>query len=429
MADGSRGRSASPGWALFLLTGISICGFIDRIIMQVLVEPMKAEFHLSDLDIGLLVGLAFAFFNVVLGLSIARLAERRRRVSLVWFGTILWSIATSLCGAASSFGALLAARVGVGVGEAIGLPSTSSLLSDFFRPEKRTTAMSVLMLAPPIGAFLGSAGGAMVAQAYGWRYAFYVAAIPGFILALLLALTVREPERGVYDRVAADPQAVPPLSAVFARIWQRRSLTHLLLGSTIASMTGFAVNAFLAAFLLRRFGFSLRDAGVISGLIASLPASLSVFGSGWLADRWGRRDARYYGWIPGISLLIAAPLYALAVTRDNATMAITLLTLSAIVQYCYLGPTAGVFQNMMHPRMRASSAAFNSLVYSLIGGALGPLLIGGLSTWLGGGASPAAAGIGLAHAMAAMTIFYVWGAVHYLLATRYLRADLAAPID
>jgi predicted MFS family arabinose efflux permease len=429
MAEGSRGRGGSPGWALFLLTGISICGFIDRIVMQVLVEPLKEAFHLSDLDIGLLVGLAFAFFNVVLGLSIARLAERVRRVSLVWVGTILWSIATSLCGAAGSFGALLAARVGVGVGEAIGLPSTSSLLSDFFRPEKRTTAMSVLMLAPPIGAFLGSAGGAMVAQAYGWRYAFYVAAVPGFILALLLALTVREPERGAHDRIAADPQTVPPLSAVFARIWQRRSLTHLLLGSTIASMTGFAVNAFLAAFLLRRFGFSLRDAGVIAGLIASLPASLSVFGSGWLADRWGRRDARYYGWIPGISLLIAAPLYAVAVTRGDATTAIILLTLSAIVQYCYLGPTAGVFQNMMHPRMRASSAAFNSLVYSLIGGALGPLLIGGLSTWLGGGASPVAAGIGLAHAMAAMTIFYVWGAVHFLLATRYLRADLGAPID
>lgn len=429
MTSGTRGRATSPGWALFLLAGISICGFIDRIIMQVLVEPMKQAFHLNDLEIGLLVGLAFAFFNVVLGLWIARLAERRRRVSLVWFGTILWSIATSLCGAAGSFGALLAARVGVGIGEAVGIPATSSLLSDFFRPEKRTTAMSVLMLAPPIGAFLGSAGGAMVAQAYGWRYAFYVAAIPGFILALLLALTVKEPERGAHDRIAADKQAVPPLSALFVRMWQRRSLAHLLAGSTIASMTGFAVNAFLAAFLLRRFGFSLRDAGVISGLIASLPASLSVFGSGWLADRWGRRDARYYGWIPGISLLIAAPLYALAVTRDDATTAIALLTLSAIVQYCYLGPTAGVFQNMMHPRMRASSAAFNSLVYSLIGGAVGPMLIGGLSTWLGAGASPGSAGISLAHAMAAMTIFYVWGGVHYLMATRYLRADLAAPID
>jgi MFS family permease len=429
MAGESRGRLASPGWALFLLTGISICGFIDRIIMQVMVEPLKLAFHLTDLEIGLLVGLAFALLNVLLSLWVARLAERRERVSLVWIGTILWSIATSLCGAATSFGALLAARIGVGVGEAVGLPSTSSLLSDYFRPEKRTTAMSVLMLAPPIGAFLGSAGGAMVAQAYGWRYAFYVAAIPGFILAMLLAFTVKEPPRGVHDRLAEGQDVVPPLSAVLARIWRRRSLAHLLAGSTLASMTGFAVNAFLAAFLLRRFGFSLRDAGVTAGLIASVPASLSVFGAGWLADRLGRRDARFYGWVPGIALLIAAPLYALAVTRETAAGAIALLTLSALVQYCYLGPTAGVFQNMMHPRMRASATAFNSLIYSLVGGALGPLLIGALSDHFTDRSAAAGPGIGLSHAMAAMTIFYVWGGLHYLLATRHLRKEFALPID
>jgi MFS family permease len=429
MAEGSRGRISSPGWALFLLTGISICGFIDRIIMQVMVEPLKHEFRLSDLEIGLLVGLAFALLNVLLSLWVARLAERRERISLVWIGTILWSIATSLCGAATSFGALLAARIGVGVGEAVGLPATSSLLSDYFRPEKRTTAMSVLMLAPPIGAFLGSAGGAMVAQAYGWRYAFYVAAVPGFILAMLLAFTVKEPPRGVHDGLSSEKDVVPPLSAVLARIWRRRSLTHLLVGSTVASMTGFAVNAFLAAFLLRRFGFSLRDAGVTAGLIASVPASLSVFGAGWLADRFGRRDARFYGWVPGIALFISAPLYALAVTRETAAGAITLLTLSALVQYCYLGPTAGVFQNMMHPRMRASATAFNSLIYSLLGGAVGPLLIGALSDHFTDKASQAGPGIGLSHAMAAMTIFYVWGGIHYLLATRHLRHELALPID
>lgn len=421
--------ATAPGWALFLLTGIAICGFIDRIIMQVLVEPLKATFRLSDLQIGLLVGLAFALLNVVLSLLVARLAERRRRVTLVWIGTILWSIATSLCGAATSFGALLAARIGVGVGEAVGLPSSSSLISDYFEPKQRTTAMSVLNLAPPIGAFLGSAGGAMVAQAYGWRYAFYVATIPGLIFALLLAFTVAEPPRGGHDGLAADGGSVPPFSAVLARIWRRRALTHMLAGSAIASMAGFAVNTFVAALLLRRFGFSLRDAGVTAGLIASLPASLSVVGAGWIADRFGRRDARWYGWIPGFSLLIVAPLYALAVTRADARIAILLLTLSAFFQYCYLGPTAGVFQNMMHPRMRASSTAFVGLVYSLVGAALGPVLIGGLSDRFAVGATPAGAAIGLSHAMAAMTVFYVWGAIHYLIATRHLRHELALPID
>jgi predicted MFS family arabinose efflux permease len=426
MAKDTERRGTAPGWTLFLLTGIAICGFIDRIIMQVLVEPMKAEFHLTDFQIGLLAGLAFALLNVVLSLWVARLAERRRRVTLVWIGTILWSIATSLCGAATSFGTLLAARIGVGVGEAVGLPSSGSLVSDYFEPGKRTTAMSVLNLAPPIGAFVGSAGGAMVAQAFGWRYAFYVAAVPGFVFALLLMFTVSEPPRGRHDRLAGRADAVPPLSAVLARIWRRRSLRHLLAGSAIASLAGFAVNAFLAAFILRRFGFSVGQAGVAAGLISSLPASLSVFGAGWLADRIGRRNPRWYALIPGIALLIVAPLYAFAVTRESATTAIALLTLSALFQYCYLGPTAGVFQNMMHPRMRASSTAFVGLVYSLVGGALGPLLIGGLSDRLAGSGGAA---IGLAHAMAAMTVFYVWGAIHYLLASRHLPEELALPID
>jgi predicted MFS family arabinose efflux permease len=269
----------------------------------------------------------------------------------------------------------------------------------------------------------------MVAQAYGWRYAFYVAAVPGFLFALLLMFTVAEPPRGRHDRLAGDVDRVPPLSAVIGRIWQRRALRHLLAGSTIASLAGFAVNAFLAAFLLRRFGFSVGQAGVAAGLISSLPAALSVFGAGWLADRWGPRDARWYAWIPGIALLIVAPLYALAVTRGSAPLAIGLLTLCALFQYCYLGTTAGVFQNMMHPRMRASSTAFLGLIYSLIGGALGPLLIGALSDRLATGATPAGAAIGLSHAMAAMTVFSVWGAVHYLLGARHLPPELALPID
>jgi MFS family permease len=422
-------RRTSPGWALFLLTGIAICGFIDRIIMQVLVEPMKAEFHLTDFEIGLLVGPAFALLNVVLSLWVARLAERGRRISLVWIGTVLWSIATSLCGGATSFATLALARVGVGVGEAVGLPSSSSILSDYFPREKRTTAISVLNLAPPLGAFLGSAVGAMVAGAYGWRYAFYVAAVPGFILALLLVLTVAEPPRGGHDQLAGDGEGVPPLAAVLARIWRRRSLRHMLAGASIASTTGFAVNAFLAAFLLRRFGFTLTQAGVIAGLIASIPASVSVFGAGWLADRLGRHNGRWYALIPGIALLIAAPLYSLAVTRADAKLVIALLTASAFVQYCYLGPTAGMFQNMMHPRMRASAYAFTGMIYSLIGGALGPALIGALSVWMDDKSGPLSAGIGLSHAMAAMTVFYVWGGVHYLIASRHLPAELAMPID
>jgi predicted MFS family arabinose efflux permease len=425
MAPGE--RRTSPGWALFLLAAISTCGFIDRIVMNVLVEPIKREFALTDLQVGLVAGLAFALLNVVLGLWVARIAERRRRLTLISIGTFLWSVATALCGFAGSFLSLILARIGVGVGEAVGLPATSSVISDYFPPEKRATAMSVLMLAPPIGAFLGSAGGAMIAQAYGWRAAFFIAAVPGFLLAALVWFTVGEPARGRHDRLAKGADEIPSFGAVLRRIWERRSLVHMFAGSTVASLVGFGLNAFLAAFLLRRFGFGVAQAGVIAGLIASLPASLSVIGSGILADRIGRRDARAYGLIPGLSLLVAAPLYMLAVTRDSAGPAIALLAVAAVVQYTYLGTTQGVFQNMMHPRMRASSSAVTSLVYSLVGGGLGPILVGALSDRFaaGGAGGP---GESLAAAMAVVATGYLWAACHYLWATRSLRKEFALPI-
>jgi predicted MFS family arabinose efflux permease len=425
MAPGE--RHTRPGWALFLLAAISTCGFIDRIVMNVLVEPIKREFALTDLQVGLVAGLAFAILNVVLALWVARVAERRRRLTLISVGTFLWSIATALCGFAGSFVSLILARIGVGVGEAVGLPATSSVISDYFPREKRATVMSVLMLAPPIGAFLGSAGGAVIAQAYGWRAAFFIASLPGFVLAALVWFTVGEPKRGQHDRLAAGANEIPPFSAVLRRIGERRSLRHLFAGATIASAVGFGLNAFLAAYLLRRFGFGVAQSGIIAGLIASLPASLSVILSGVLADRLGRRDPRAYGLIPGISLLLAAPLYMLAVTRESAGPAIALLAVAAIVQYTYLGTTQGVFQNMMHPRMRASASAVTNLVYSLVGGGLGPILVGMLSDRFSSGAGSAAGG-GLPVAMAVVAAGYLWAACHYLWATRSLREEFALPI-
>ena len=421
-------RRASPGWALTVLAAISTCGFIDRIIMNVLVQPIKVEFLLTDTEIGLVTGLAFAVLNVVLGIWVARIAERKRRLTLVAIGTLLWSVATTACGAASSFATLALARVGVGVGEAVGLPATQSVISDYFPKEKRTTAMSVLLLAPPIGAFLGSAVGATIAQLYGWRMAFIVAGAPGFVLAAVIALTVAEPPRGQHDQLGDRADEVPPFSAVVRRTWERKSLLHMLAGSTIGSAVGFGLNGFLAAFLLRRFGFGVAEAGVIAGLLSSAPATLGVIGSGWLADRLARRDARAYGLIPGISLVLAAPIYMLAVTRETPAAAIALLTLAAAVQYTYLAPSQGLFQNMMHPRMRASSAAFILMIYSLVGAGLGPLLVGGLSDLFAPVASAAGSAEGLTIAMAVTSVGYLWAAVHFFRATRTIRQELEMPL-
>lgn len=418
----------SPMLTLALLAAISACGFIDRILMNVLAQPIKLEFGLSDVQIGLVAGLAFAALNALLGVWAARIAERGSRIRLVTIGTMLWSIATAACGVAGSFGSLLLARIGVGVGEAVGLPAMQSMVSDSFRREQRATAMSVMMLAPGLGALLGSAAGGLIAHQWGWRHAFWVAAVPGAVLALLLATCVAEPERGRFDTLGDRADDVPPFRAVLARIWCYHSLRHLLAGSAIAGAIGFGLNAFMASYLTRRFGFDFAEAGVAAGLLTSLPSIAGIWSAGWLTDRLAARDARWYARLPGVSLLIAAPLYVWALTRGGAGDSIALLAIAALFQYCYLGPSAGVFQNMMHPRMRASATAFTGLVYSLATGGLGPLMVGLLSDRFAPAQTPQGSAEGLKWAMAAVACGYVWAGLHLLRAARHMREELALPV-
>ena len=289
-----------PYLALGLLTSIAVVGFIDRIIMNVLAEPLRIEFDLTDTELGVMNGLAFAVLNVALGLVVARMAERKRRLTLISIGTVLWSFATAACGLANNFAQLVLARVGVGVGEAVGLPSTHSVISDYFPREKRATAMSVLFLAPPLGILMGAGGGALIAQHYGWRVALLSAAAPGLILALLLTLFISEPKRGAHD-AAGDSEEVPSIWVVIGRCLSWPTIRNMLFGATIANMVSLSLNAFLAAYLIRRFGYTLIEAGLVAGLVASLPATLSIVIAGWLADRFARRgNRRSYALIPAV---------------------------------------------------------------------------------------------------------------------------------
>ncbi len=415
-------RRDSPWLALVLLTAISTVGFVDRIVMNVLAVPIQAEFGLSDTQVGLLTGLAFAVLNVAFGIAIARYAERGRRMSLIALGTLLWSLATAACGLVTSWIQLLLARIGVGVGEAIGLPAPAqSVISDYFPPERRATALSVFLLAPPIGAFLGSAGGSWVGQEFGWRHAFFIATVPGLILAVLAWVLIAEPPRGRHDAVAGDE--VPSLGAVFRRLVGLGSARQLLIGSTLASAVGFGLNSFMAFLLVRKFDFSLAEAGLFAGLLASLPGAISVVAGGRLADWIGPRNPAAYALIPGLCLLVAAPIYIFAITRDEATLLLVLVFVAALFQYTYLGVTFGVFQNLLHPRMRATGTALLNTLYTLLGQGMGPLLVGWLSDRL---APELGDGNGLAYAMAITAAIYLWAAAHYLLAGRHLKGDLAA---
>lgn len=389
--------------------------------MNVLAVPIQAEFHLSDTKVGFLTGFAFAVLNVTLGIAVARYAERGSRMPLIVIGTLLWSLATALCGFVANYTQLLLARVGVGVGEAVGLPANQSVLGDYFPPEKRATAMSVFMLSPPIGAFIGAAGGGWVGQELGWRDAFLIATIPGALLALACWLLIADPPRGRHDREASE--AVPSLWAVLKRLIGLPSARHLLAGSTIASLVGFGLNGFFTFLLVREFAMSLATAAFWSALIGSLPGAISVYAGGKLADRFGPAKPALYAMIPGACLLIAAPIYIAAITRNDAVLLLALVFFAALFQFTYLGVTYGVFQNLLHSRMRATGSALLNAIYTLIGQGFGALIVGGLSDRF---APTYGRGEGLAYAMAITAAIYLWAAAHYFLAARHIGPDVAA---
>jgi MFS family permease len=412
-------RRDSPWLALILLMAINIVGFIDRIVVNVLVEPVKGEFGLNDTQVSLM-ATAFTVLNIGAGLIIARFAERLRRLTLISAGTVLWSLATAACGWAGSWGHLLAARMGVGLGEAIGLPSLQSVISDYFPAGKRGFAISVLMLAPPVGAFIGFVGGGWIAQEYDWRFTFLIAAVPGLLLGVAAWAFIAEPPRGRYDAGAGD--AVPPISQVLRRMFALPSARNLVIGSGLAAMLGFGLNYFFTSLMIRKFELGLAEAGLYSGLIASLPAALSVLGSGWLADRLSARTPAAYALIPAVCLLVGGPLYVLAITRDSLPLLLALISVTAFLTFGYLGVTYAAVQNLMHPRMRVTAYALLNVVYGLAS-ALGPLLLGSLSDRMALWYGPAQ---GLAVAMAIGGALYVWAGLHYLLAARHLGQDSAA---
>lgn len=409
-------RRNSPWFALVVLASIGTVGFIDRIVVNVLVEPVKAEFGLTDLQVSLMAW-AFALLNIGAGLVVARIAERVRRLTLIATGTVLWSIATALCGYAGSWMQLLAARMGVGLGEAIGLPGNQSVIADYFPANKRGLAMSCLLLSPPLGAFIGFVGGGWIAQEFGWRMTFLIAAIPGLVMGFVAWFFVAEPPRGQHDPGASED--VPPISAVFARLFRLPSARNLVIGSALAAMLGFALNFFFASLMVRKFEVGLAEAGLYAGLIASLPAGLSVVGSGWLGDRLGEKNPAAYALIPAVAMLVGGPLYAFAILRDDLALLLGLVSIATFLNFGYLGITYATLQNLMHPRMRATASAILSGVYG-VAGALGPSLIGWLSDRLT--LSYGEAG-GLALAMAIFGIAYLWASAHYFLAARQLRAD------
>ena len=444
--------------------------FIDRTIIVTLGQAIKVDLKISDTQLGLLGGLYFALLYTLLGIPIARLAERRSRVSIISWSIVIWSGFTVLCGMAANFAQLALFRFGVGVGEAGLTPPAHSLISDHFEPKKRASALSTFSFGLPLGVMVGAVAGGWLVQNYSWRVAFMAVGFPGVLLAVAIKLLLKEPPRGhsEAESVTAPALAASSLSAelkelgVVARaMLANKAVMHMSLGITLTSIASYGSGTFVPPYFIRTFGLSFTQVGLITGLVSGFSSSIGTLIGGPIADRLGRRDPRWYALTPAIGLAIAAPLYITAYTQDSWRTAAFILLLPGIFHYTYLGPTFGVVQNSVDTTRRATASALLLFFLNLISLGGGPPFAGwvidhfaafnyahpGVSSLLAslggffdadtqafqvacpGGTAPAgsaadavsrcAGSLALAtrQGVVLLLCFYFWGALHYFLAS------------
>lgn len=373
------------GYVLLILTGVYTFNFIDRQILVILQESIKSELGLSDTQLGLMTGLTFALFYVTLGIPIARLADKSNRRNIVALSLAVWSAMTALSGMAANFTQLLLARIGVGVGEAGGSPPSHSMISDYFPPEKRATALSIYSLGIYIGILVGYSLGGWLDQQYGWRIALMALGIPGIIYAVLLLVTVKEPTKGMSDPVSLKTGLAEEESSfgeVVRLLLSKKTFVLLALGCGFRTFGNYGVGNFFAPFLARVHSMDVASIGAALGLATGLGGMIGTFAGGFLADKFGKTDVRWYLWIAVVAeILNIIPTYV-AIFSDNTTYVLYNYFLTALFTAVYLGPCIAVTHNLVNAKMRALSSAILFLVLNLIGLGLGPLGIGWISDYL-----------------------------------------------
>jgi predicted MFS family arabinose efflux permease len=415
----SRTVPAYSWYVLGVLFAVNSFNFVDRQILAILQEGIKQDLALSDTQLGFL-SIGFSAFYVVAGFPIAYLADRGVRRSIIAAGIAAWSVMTIACGLAQSFFQLAAARFGVGVGEASAGPAGGSLLSDYYPPERRSTAFAILAIAVHVGIFIGFALGGWVAQEYGWRMAFWVAGAPGLALALVLRATVREPRRGALDAIGAGAEA-PPLREVLQTLWERRTLRHLAIANTASVMAGASIFAWGPSFLIRHHGLEKAEVGLWMGILTGVFGAIGTLSAGVLTDRLARADARAYFWVPLAGALLSIPPAVGFLTWPHGAEAIWLIGPFVLFTSIYLGPVAALTQTLLPQRTRALGVAVLHTFTTLVGLGLGPQLVGIVSDALEPRYGTRSVGV----AMLYLSIFvYLWSASHYLVGARHIRGDL-----
>ena len=404
-------------YVLAVLTGVYAFNFLDRTIFNVLIEPIKKEFALSDTTMGLLAGFGFVLFYSLLGIPIARVADRVNRRNIVALAFAFWSAMTFLCGLASSVTTLALARIGVGIGESAGTPASQSLLADLFDKNERPRALGIYAIGTYLGVFLGYFLGGWVNQHYGWRAAFVSAGLPGVALAALLWLTIAEPKRGAM----AETFAPEPIGPTLRFLISQPSFVIVLLGFCLTSYTNYATSAWIPPFLARVHHLSSAEIGAYAGTFKGLCGIAGTLVGGFVVGQISRRDDRWKLWAPAIMSGLAGPVFAVCMlTPDFVTMIAALAATSFLVGF-HLGPIFAIAQTVARPSMRALASALVLLTATCFGQGVGPLAVGMVNDALKASFGPDAVRYSLLSAAATTTL----GALLFVWAARFIRADIA----
>ena len=404
---------------LALLLSVAVMAGIDRNAMAVLVEPIKADFMLSDAEMGFLLGPAFVVLYALFGIPFGMWADRGNRRNIITIAISVWSVLTMACGAAIGFFTLALARMGVAVGEAGAHPPGYSMIADLYKEHERGTAMGVFNLSANFGVMIGFILAGYLSDALGWQATFYVLGAPGLLIGLMFYVCVREPDRIAVKQT--DPDA-PPLRKTAETMLSKKSVQHLVIGALLAAFVSTGYANWMPATLERMFPDMAR--GTINlglGLVIGVSGGAGTFLGGYISDKLGQRDVRWRLRSACIAILVGWPIGVTALFQDSYFIMLLLIVPPAFVALFHLASVFALLQELVEPRMRATATAILMLFTNLLGGGLGPQYVGLASDFLVGWFGD----MSLTVALASLGLFALWAAFHFFMASRYLVQDLA----
>lgn len=372
---GDLAAGRSDGYRWFVVGTLSIVytfNFLDRQLMSILQESIRAELHLTDTQLGMVTGLAFALVYTTVGIPVAWLADRTNRVRIITAACAIWSLASAACGLATGFPSLALARLGVGFGEAGGSPPAFSLIADYFPAHRRGGALAVYALGVPLGTMVGSGLGAAIDKAYGWRAAFFAVGAPGVLLALFVLAVVREPVR----ESAAAPGPSPPLSRTLALFVRDPVMMLTALAAGLSAFAGYGTLNWAPSFLIRVKHMHRDELALYYSLMAGSTGALGTYMSGWLIDRLRGLSPRAYALVPLAAYVASAPFFALFVWAPTWPLSLACLAVPALLMNMYLAPALTVIQNRAPADQRSAASAILLFILNLIGLGGGPVFVG-----------------------------------------------------